>query len=201
VPPLNFSSTSSLLTIGIVMAMVLLSTIYPALMASRSANPGVNRSWKMPKPDGDRLVFMFPFTVPEQSFGGIIAFIREHFRNHGDAALDVFATQDVRLFRVDAVRLGIAADVSLAPFDLGVFQRFRMSTRPSDVPGIDEVVVEIERTNGAPGTWLRGNQAFIKDLREQFLIWRSLPQETVAHYQAEAAQTAASLAGGDDGTR
>jgi hypothetical protein len=199
IPAFNFSSLSSLITIGIVMLTVLLSTIYPALMASRSANPGVNRAWRMPKPDGDKLTFTFPFTVPEKSFGGIVAFIAEHFRNHGDAALDVFATADVRLFKVDSHRIGISAEVSLAPFDLGVFQRFRMTTRPSDIAGIDEVVVEIERTNGAASAWMRGNQAFISDLREQFLVWRSLPQEAVNHYLAEAGKLVAAEApaGGD----
>ncbi|HAT12080.1 MAG TPA: hypothetical protein DCS97_16205 [Planctomycetes bacterium] len=202
VPDMNFSSMSSLVTILIVMAMVLLSTIYPALMASRSANPGVNRSWKMPKPDGDKLVFTFPFTVPEASFGGIVAFIREHFGNHSDAALDVFAAKQVGLFRVDGHRVGIRAEVALAPFDLGVYQRFSMRTRPSDIAGIDEVVVEIERINGTPSTWLRGNRAFIKDLREQFLIWRSLPADAVAHYQAESARVLAEvdrIPGGADG--
>ena len=193
-PDLNFSSLSSLVTIFIVMAMVMLSTIYPALLASRSANPGVNRSWKMPKPDGNRLTFTFPFTVPEASFGGIVAFVREHFHNHGDAALDVFAAKQVGLFRVDELRVGIQAEVALSPFDLGVYQRFAMRTRPSDIPGIDEVVVEIERINGTPNTWLRGNRAFVADLREQFLIWRSLPPEAVAHYQSEAVRI---IAGGD----
>jgi hypothetical protein len=157
-------------------------------MASRSANPGVNRAWKMPKPDGDRLSFTFPFTVPERSFGGIVAFIREHFANHSDAALDVFAAKQVGLFRVDAARVGIRGEIALAPFDLGVYQRFAMRTKPSDIAGIDEVVVEIERVNGSPASWLRGNRAFIKDLREQFLLWRSLPPEAVEHYQAEAAR-------------
>jgi len=191
VPDMNFSSMSSLITILIVMLMVLLSTIYPALMASRSANPGVNRAWKMPKPDGDRMVFTFPFTVPEKSFGGIVAFVREHFGNHSDASLDVFAAKHVGLFRVDGHRVGIRAEIALAPFDLGVYQRFAMRTQPSDIAGIDEVVVEIERLNGSKATWLRGNRAFIKDLREQFLIWRSLPPEAVEHYQSEAGRVLA----------
>lgn len=192
-PNVNFSSTSSLLTILIVMTMVMLSTIYPALMASRSANPGVNRSWKMPAPVGDTLTFTFPFTVPEKSFAGILGFIREHFENHGDASLDVFSAKRIEITRVvgDAKRLGISSHVALSPFDLGVLQRFSMHTRPSDIAGIDEVVVELTRLNGAPGTWLRANRAFIEDLRNQFLIWRSLPPETVEHYQQT---TAAALA-------
>ena len=193
VPNVNFSSSSSLITILIVMMMVMLSTIYPALMASRSANPGVNRSWKMPKPDGDVLSFTFPFTVPEKSFAGILGFIREHFENHGDASLDVFSARKIEVARVpgDAKRLGISAHISLAPFDLGVLQRLSMHTRPSDIPGIDEVVVELTRLNGAPGTWLKTNRVFIEDLRNQFLIWRSLPPETVEHYQRTTAESLA----------
>lgn len=193
VPNVNFSSSSSLITILIVMAMVMLSTIYPALMASRSANPGVNRSWKMPKPIGDVLSFTFPFTVPEKSFAGILGYIREHFDNHGDASLDVFSARKIEVARVagDTKRLGISADISLAPFDLGVLQRLSMHTRPSDIPGIDEVVVELTRLNGAPGTWLKVNRVFIEDLRNQFLIWRSLPPETVEHYQRTTAESLA----------
>ncbi len=196
VPDMNFSSMSSLITILVVMLMVLLSTIYPALMASRSANPGINRAWKMPKPVGDRLEFTFPFTVPEKSFGGIVAFVREHFGNHSDASLDVFAAKEVALFQVDGNRVGIRSEIALAPFDLGVYQRFTMSTRPSDIAGIDEVVVVIERLNGAQATWLRGNRTFIKDLREQFLVWRSLPPEAVEHYQSEAGRVLAEAAAG-----
>lgn len=192
-PAVNFSSSSSLFTILIVMAMVLLSTIYPAIMASRSANPGVNRSWKMPKPEGDTLRFTFPFTVPEKSFAGILGFVREHFESHGDASLDVFSAKRIAVHRVadSGQRLGISAQIALAPFDLGVLQGFEMHTRPSDIPGIDEVVVELTRLNGAPGTWLRGNRFFIEDLRNQFLVWRSLPVETVEHYQRNTAETVA----------
>jgi hypothetical protein len=89
--------------------------------------------------------------------------------------------------RAGRIDRGISAEIALAPFDLGVFQRFRMTTRPSDIAGIDEVVVELERLNGAPNTWVRGNRAFIEELREQFLRWRSLPIDTVEHYHALAA--------------
>jgi hypothetical protein len=190
VPEVNFSSFSSIVTILIVMATVMLSTIYPAVMAGRSANPGVARKWRMPKPEGDRLSFAFPFTVSAESIGGILAFIREHFENHGDASLGAFAARDVAVVshprEGGGMDMGITAEIALAPFDLGVFQRFTMITKPSDIPGIDEVMVELVRLNGAPGTWVRGNRAFIDDLREQFLRWRSLPIDTVEHYQAKA---------------
>jgi hypothetical protein len=190
VPDINFSSFSSIVTILIVMATVMLSTIYPAIVAGRSANPGVARKWKMPKPQGDHMTFTFPFTVSADNIRGILAFIREHFENHGDASLGAFAARDVRITRTPrsggGFDMDITGEIALAPFDLGVFQRFAMNTRPSDIAGIDEVVVDLERMNGAPAAWIRGNRAFVDDLREQFLRWRSLPVESTEHYHALA---------------
>lgn len=183
-PEMNFSSLASVLTILIVMVMVMISTIYPAIKAGRSANPGVARRWKMPKPSDDRIEFVFPFTVSANDMGGILAFIAEHFGNHGDSSLGNFAASEVELFNLDKRgSRGIRARVSLAPFDLGVMQAFTMFSRPSEIEGIDEVVVELKKVSGTEGAWLRGNRIFVDELRQQFLLWRSLPVATVEHYR------------------
>lgn len=199
-PEMNFSSLSSVLTIFVVMGVVLLSTVYPALKAGRSANPGVARKWKMPAPSGNRLEFVFPFTVSEADFVGILSFIQEHFENHADATLGGFAAKNVCLVRSAGVdggreRLGIEADLSLAPFDLGIFQRFRMTAKEFEIKGIDEVVIEIERVAGTPSSWHRANRAFAEELREQFLLWRSLPIDTVEHYRRATRKTFGHAAG------
>lgn len=198
-PEMNFSSLTSVGTILIVMAVVMLSTIFPALRASRSANPGVARKWKMPVAEGDLMKFVFPFTVSEIDFSGILSFIREHFSNHSDATLGSFAAKDVKLFKMIGAKgggdaIGIEADVSLAPFDLGIFQKFRMYSSEFEIPGIDEVVVELRRIGGTPSSWYRSNRAFAEELRKQFLLWRSLPIETIEHYRAA---TEATLSGAD----
>ncbi len=198
-PEMNFSSLTSVSTILIVMAVVMLSTIFPALRASRSANPGVARKWKMPTPVGDMMKFVFPFTVSEVDFSGILSFIREHFSNHSDATLGSFAAKNVKLFKLPGAKggedaIGIEADVSLAPFDLGIFQKFRMYSSEFEIKGIDEVVVELKRIGGTPGSWCRSNRAFADELRKQFLLWRSLPVETIEHYRAA---TEATLSGAD----
>ena len=191
---MNFSSLTSVCTILIVMAVVMLSTIFPAMRASKSANPGVARKWKMPSPKGDALSFVFPFTVSTPDFAGILSFIREHFENHADATLGAFAAREVRLFREPAPgggkdRLGIEADISLAPFDLGIFQKFRMYSQEFEIKGIDEVVVDLRRIGGTPDSWVRSNRAFASELREQFLLWRSLPIGTIEHYRSETKKT------------
>jgi hypothetical protein len=199
-PEMNFSSLSSVLTILIVMAVVMLSTIYPAIKAGRSANPGVARKWRMPAAVGDHLRFVFPFTVSEVDFAGILSFIREHFENHSDATLGNFAARDVHLFSEPGgggrASLGIRAEVSLAPFDLGIFQRFRMYSKEFEIKGIDEVVVEVERVGGTPASWTRSNRAFADELRQQFLLWRSLPISTVEHYRKMTEEALASIRDG-----
>jgi hypothetical protein len=184
---MNFASLGSVMTILVVMAVVILSTIYPAARAGHSASPGVARRWRMPAARGDQLEFVFPFTVSQTDFAGILSFIREHFQNHADATLGDFAARDVRLFsRTEPsgrLVVGIEAEISLAPFDLGIFQHFRMYSKEFEIPGIDEVVVEITRVGGTPSAWMRGNRRFADELRHQFLLWRSLPVETVEHYR------------------
>ena len=82
----------------------------------------------------------------------------------------------------------LTADFTLAPFDLGVAEEMSMYSAPSDIEGIDVVTVRIIRKDGSKGAWLRGNNRFVGEIRNQFLLWRSLPVETVMHYRELAAK-------------
>jgi hypothetical protein len=184
VPRMNYSSTNAIVTILIVMCTVLMSTIYPAVKASRSANPGVQRSWKIPKPKENLYDLLFPFTVSAYDIIGVASFLKEHFDNYSDAALGVFASNESHIFRQkDNDMLGFSAMVALAPFDLGVTQNFALLSRPSDIEGIDEVRILIYRLSGAQSDWQRSNRVFINDLRKQLLIWRSLSAEVMEQYR------------------
>jgi hypothetical protein len=184
VPTMNYSSTNAIVTILIVMCTVMISTIYPAVKASRSANPGIQRSWKIPKPEGNLYDLVFPFTVSAYDITGVVSFLREHFDNYRDTSLGVFATTAAQIFRQEANdMLGFQATVALAPFDLGINQRFALLSQPSEIEGIDEVRILIYRISGANGDWRRANRVFINDLRKQLLIWRSLPDDVMDKYR------------------
>jgi hypothetical protein len=183
VPEMNVSSTNTIVTILIVMGTVLISSIYPALKASRSANPGLMRTWRPPPPKGNVLDLIFPFTVSQYDIAGVVSFLKEHFDVHSETGLGRFLARDVRLVRGADGQLGLEAHVALAPFDLGVGQAFELRSVPSEIPGIDEVKVRLERTSGQPKDWQRLYKVFLDDLRRQFLIWRSLPQETMEMYR------------------
>ena len=183
VPEMNYSSANAIATILIVMGTVLLSAVYPAIKASRSANPGILRTWRLPPPTGDLFDLVFPFTVSAYDITGVVSFLKEHFDNFGDTGLGVFMARDARLVHGEGSALGLDADLALAPFDLGVTQAFELRSAPSEIPGIDLVAIRITRKSGQPKDWKRLNKVLLDDLRRQFLIWRSLPQETMELYR------------------
>jgi hypothetical protein len=147
------------------------------------------RRWRLPPPKGDTFHIVFPFTVSAYDITGVVSFLKEHFENYTDTSLGVFATTSCGVFRQKGNdMLGFQATVALAPFDLGVNQRFALLSQPSDIEGIDEVRIFICRLSGAPSDWQRGNRVFINDLRKQLLIWRSLPAEVMDKYRAKTLQ-------------
>ncbi|HMP71760.1 MAG TPA: hypothetical protein PKE55_00705 [Kiritimatiellia bacterium] len=185
VPEMNYSSTNAIVTILIVMSTVLISAIYPAMKASKSANPGLLRSWRPPPPKGDVYDIVFPFTVSEYDLTGVVSFLQEHFNNFSDTGLGAFMARDTSMVRYDDGSLGLKSYLALAPFDLGVTQDFELRSAPSEIKGIDEVNIRLVRRSGQPGDWVRLNRNLFDDLRTQFLLWRSLPKETMEHYRQQ----------------
>ncbi|MEM8739610.1 MAG: hypothetical protein AAGG38_14200, partial [Planctomycetota bacterium] len=185
--PINFASTQALFALGVVMLTVMGSAVYPAVRASRSANPGLARAWVMPGPEpaphDDELKMMFPFTVSAYDLTGVVAYLAEHFEEHADAGLGPFAASDVAIDRDGRGRLRLSAEVALAPFDLGVTQRLTLTGVASDIPGVDEVAIHLTRRSGTRGDWVRANRVFIKRLRRAFLVWRTLPAGAVERYR------------------
>ena len=45
--------------------------------------------------------------------------------------------------------------------------------------------MDLTRIGGSPVSWQRSNRDFAAELREQFLLWRSLPIATVEHYRSQ----------------
>ena len=185
VPEMNYSSTNAIVTILIVMATVLISAIFPAIKASKSANPGLLRSWRPPQPKDDVYDIVFPFTVSEYDLTGVVSFLREHFNNFSDTGLGSFMAKNAKLIKYNDGSLGLSSELALAPFDLGVTQHFELRSAPSEIKGIDEVKIKLTRKSGQPKDWVRLNKQLFDDLRTQFLLWRSIPRETMESYRQE----------------
>ncbi len=200
---LNFSSTSAELAIGLVVAVVLLSTIFPARKASEVATPAVDRTWKVPEPDGDVWKLSLPFAVAGAQANGINQFLAEWFRAYEEQSVGDFLTQGIATSAetvegVPAYRL--SGRVWLAPFDLGVSQMISLDTVPTDLEDVYEVRLTLTRVSGDVSNWKRVNRRFLNVLRKQFLIWRTLTELQRERYLADAEAAALPTGGVPAGT-
>ena len=187
---LNYSSTSAIGSALLVIVVVLVSSIYPARVASQMAVPDVVRRWQLPDPDGDVWRFPFPFTVNINAVESLCGFLHSYFGSYGHESVGKMYTERTRIVveetegkRSYAVQLLLW----LAPFDMGVSQYLQFTTAPTDNPRILEIHLYIERISGPVAFWQRLNLGFMLELRKQFLVWQTLKgeiqQEHVEHCQ------------------
>ena len=136
---LNYSSSSAVIATLIVMATVLLSTLYPAFQASRMSQPDIERRWQMSVPDGDVWRFKFPFTVSGQQPLGVAQFLADFFETHTDTSIGSFYTDKIHF---NALTLSRAVEI--------------LNERPINPDGDDAstravpVKAKVEAVEGAP---------------------------------------------------
>lgn len=179
---LNYSGTSVVMTMGLVLAVVLFSAIVPAIMAAKVANPGKEGDWQVPKPVGDEIRDLLPFTVTVKAAKGLACFIHEYMEAHRDGAIGNFTSDRLAMRGRDAESLaGVSATVWLAPYDLGVRQEVNIEVVP-DVDEICTIRVRLARGAGQERSWWRLNKVFLGDIRRQLLGWRNISVERVVGY-------------------
>lgn len=122
---------------------------------------------------------------------GLCAYLTKYFESNTEAAGGCFTAAEAAM-RSDGDRFSVSAKVWLSPFDLGISQRFTMRSMPTDVKAIYSVQLSLELLSGQRAAWKRTNLAFLKNLRQQFLVWRTLTPETMDQYRAD---------GGDEDAR
>jgi len=181
---LNYSSTSTVTSTLIVMIVVLGSTIYPAIKASRMAVPDIERKWKLPEPEGDEWHFDLPFTVLLEESLGMNIFLRDYFDAHADESASDFYTDQVNFERkkrsTGEDEFAIEMMVWLAPYDLGVSQRISLKTVPAEEKeekDLYKIFLQVHRESGEIASWKRVNRRFLNLLRKQFLLWRTFNVE------------------------
>ena len=184
---LNYSSLSTVGATVVVVAVVLLSTYFPSRTASRIATPGLERKWRLPDPEGDCMRAVLPFTVTGRDALGVTAFLKEFFDEYVGYAGGEFLADDVRLEGTDTPRgraLAVRLRMWLAPYDLGVCQDFELACVPAEEADIYAIRLTLERVAGDVGSWRKTNALFVRALRKQFLIWRTVPATQKAAYAA-----------------
>ena len=183
---LNYSSLAAVLTLGSVVLLVAASALYPAHLAGRICTPGIERRWSLPAGfEGDRLEVPLPFSLPRGEALGLTAFQAEFWAEHREQSIGAgFYVESIDLSR-EKDRLGLVAQVWLAPFDQGVMQRAELRIRPGQDPRFCDLVMGLELLEGDPSAWRRVVRTFLDDVRQQFLVWRTLDEEERRRYAVE----------------
>ena len=196
----NYSSLAGVAAMALVIAVVLISVIYPAKVAARIAIPDVNRTFRLPQPVDNSITVTLPFLMKFQEHESIGGFIYNYLLSHRDISHGLFSTGPVQVVfscsTVDEIVrmvaasetpheikcLHISTNVWLAPFDFGIMQTVDIQFCPAR-EGRDfmEIKITLHRQSGESGIWQRINTSFLHEIRKQLLVWRSL--DDAAHEQ------------------
>lgn len=175
---LNFSSLSVVYVILFTVCVVLLSTIYPSIVATRAAVPSGKRKWSLPDNDGKVMPVVFPFIYQPSLIYGINAYLDEYFARFTEASFgDLIAnckgtktTKDKNGREI----LEITYMVALAPFDLGVTQELKFTASYDDKVQAYRLVMLNTRMSGQDSNWTATNMPFLEKLRTYLMHWRNL---------------------------
>lgn len=188
---LNYSSLSVVYVILFTMFVVLLSTIYPACMAMRTAGSSSGRK-RIEKSTENSLQVLFPFSFTHDMAVAANAYLREYFDKHRDATIGNFTAEelavDVKEVEGESLNLELKYDAALAPYDLGVTQIVHLKTQFNAKVGAFMVEAITERKSGMDKHWLGTNKVFLNDIRKYLLHWRALPQEGRQSYMEQGTE-------------
>ena len=188
---LNYSGTQAVMTMGLVLVVVIVSSLIPAYLAGRLATPSNEMKWTVPSPKNGIIQDILPFTATPKIANALVKFLYDYFEAHRDGAIGNFSSDKLELFTSRTgdkgqIFMGIRGEVWLAPYDLSVRQDFAITTELTDDKDVLMLAIELKHQAGQVSNWKNLNKTFLGDLRRQLLGWRKLKSDRVLRYIAEA---------------
>ncbi len=183
---LNYSSLSTVYATMVVMAVVFLSTLYPAKKAADMTVEDVTRRWSPPPPVGDDWRFEFPFTVTVPEALPLSGYLTHVFKTHEDSSAEDFVTEGAMLDVIPGDTFDtyhVAAAVWLAPYDLAISQEVRLQLEPVPEERLYRILIVIRRRSGDRAQWQTINRRFFTVLRKRFLVWRTIAEPIKEQYR------------------
>ncbi len=190
----NYSSMAGVIAMVLVLVVVLVSVIYPSKVAARIAIPDVNRSWTLPDARGGLLTVTLPFLMDRREVKSAGGYLMAYFEGHRDVSHGSFSTGEVTMMAHPFGEEGsevplpgkvfhLRMKVWLAPFDFGIMQEVNLALTPAgDGDGFWEVNMDLRRESGEANAWHRINKVFLREVRKQLMVWRSLDTEGRRHF-------------------
>jgi ABC-type antimicrobial peptide transport system permease subunit len=195
---LNFSSLSVVYVIVFTILVVMLSTLYPAIVATKAAVPSGKRTWSMPAHDGQRMEVVMPFICRPDLIVGMLAYLEDYFDRFTEASVgEIIAKLESREKSRDAADRDIYTlryNLALAPFDLGVTQTVEFQAAYDDRLEAHRIRLRIDRVSGQDNNWVSTNRPFLEKLRAYLMHWRNLGAAQHGLFTERGTQTHAATA-------
>ena len=184
---LNYSAGATVFVTVLTMAIVLLSTIYPARQAFLAAVPETHRGADNDDDEGtaERISIFMPFVATEAHVLGMQAYMHEYLDSVqgvtiGQLAVDHLAA---RLERQEGkIVPALTFRAWMAPFDLGVSHDVELRIAFRADRGVYQYHLTAERFSGDQQNWRRLTPRFLLTIRKQLLMWRILSPAAIQDY-------------------
>ncbi len=190
---LNFASLKVIYVILFTISMVLVSTLYPAIVATRAAVPSGKRKWSFPEHDGHTMKTTFPFIYHPEVVSGVVGYLEEYFARFTEASMgDLIASHPSRNKGKDDKgrdTYSLSYDLALAPFDLGVTQRVTFTAAYDERVQSYGIMLTTVRVSGQDTNWVTTNKPFLEKLRTYLMHWRSLSKQEQSAYALAAEES------------
>ena len=148
------------------------------------------------------MTITLPFLMKYAEHDSIGGFIYSYFQGHQDYSHGIFSTGKIDIITMGAVPPGISPNkfiyspetrgqtclhlkmkIWLAPFDFGIMQWIDVQFCPAfEERDFLEIKMRIVRESGEANAWRRVNMIFLRALRKQLLVWRSLDRDSHERY-------------------
>lgn len=187
---INYASIYVILSAAISMLTVIVSSVYPAIKASRFVTPSLERVWRIPtKPRENLWSIPLPFVISEDDVMGCLAYISEYIVKMGTEA-GKFMVEAKPRYRVKKTPKAIIRElesvIRLPPYEAGVTETITISA----VKFFRERRYKFELTGrlrtGKRYIWVMGHRTFTDLIRKQLLLWRSLRSKERKFYVENA---------------
>jgi len=181
----NYLGIFVIYSVGLAMLATVSSSAYPMYVASRIANPSLERTWRIgTKPENGRWLIEFPFIASDAyEVLGIMAFLKEFVEHFSGEGMGVFASlTPSRLTLDDENHVTLEFAAWLAPFERNVTQVVRLRGTKDAEKNRWNFAFDIQYLSGPTYLWLKSNKLFVDAFRKQMLIWRAFSDAAVEEY-------------------
>lgn len=184
---INYSSLSVVYVILFTIFIVVVSSLYPAWVAIKTAAASSGRK-KLQIENDNEIITNYPFSFNKKMVYAAHSYLWEYMDLHFDQSVGGFMAKQIKppLVQNENTQQEIiyTYDISIAPFDLGVRINLEVTSYYNERVGAFMIKTKATRQAGSDSNFMSTYRPFADDLRKYLLRWRALEDDVhEEHYE------------------